>query len=314
MEQPNDADLTPRPQHPTLHLSAEEQELYELLGAPRSHCPPMEVIRALHQEVLPPEVEEAALRHLATCSLCEDLTASLDAAQDDGFGPPEMTALADNRIRKRLGLPINASEVRPGLWRRRLLAVAAALLVLAGGFAVWHSHRSPAWSPTPELTSIPRPVATVAHLDIPFTPLQPPSDTAPLATRGDAGPEPSVEELLPAFRAYNQADYAGAARAFERIGPRHPSSVLIPLYLGVSQLALAQNQPARTNLQHALDQARARSSAGASAQVDEARWYLAIAAARLHSKEALTLLKMLCAERSSAYSPQSCTLLMESAR
>lgn len=293
--------------HAPIVDTTDERELFALLGSPRPGCPPLDVLMAMHQEVLPAPIETAARRHLAACPLCRHLLEDLEQLTDEGLGAPEMTSLTDQRLRERLALWLDPAAIRAHAWKGRLLAFASGALLTATTFGVWHWRQSPALSPIIELTGIPHPSASVARLNIPFTPL--PAPAASLATKLD----PTPEELAPIFRDYAHADYPDAERALTRLAPRYPSSVLLPLYLGVSQLAQSEDQDAHTSLQHALDRSRAAKPA-LPEQSDEARWYLAIAAARLHSNEAISQLRTLCNHRSSPYSPQACTLLMKAAR
>jgi TolA-binding protein len=157
--------------------------------------------------------------------------------------------------------------------------------------AINHAPTSPA-ADLPELRQI--------------APLAPPDDVPVLVTRGATTTHgPSVDDLMPAFRAYNRNDFAQAAAAFAPLVPRFPQSDIPPLYLGVSQLQLGQNADAQRSL------AQAYSLTG-SAHHDAAAWYLAMADLRLHqSAAAIPLLRDLCVQQRNPYAARACTLAQQ---
>jgi len=164
-------------------------------------------------------------------------------------------------------------------------------------------HRQPA----PVANNVPAtapsaPPPTVAALEIPLAPLAPPGNdaVAPL-TRGAHNAEPSIDELLPAFNAYNAADYTTAAKRFTALKKDYPHNEIVLLYLGVSQLFLHQDADAAGTLTLAR-------RAATPASADAAEWYSAIAAQRLHSPDAKTLLDALCEKAGSKYSADSCRI------
>ena len=187
---------------------------------------------------------------------------------------------------------------------RSLAAIAAAVLVcvLAGTqFYLRHRSSAPLANNVPPAVSSAPPTLT-AELEISLAPLAPPGGdaVAPL-TRGGHSTEPSINELLPAFDAYNAADYATAAKRFVALKKDYPHSEIVLLYLGVSQLFLHQDADAGTIL------ALARRAAAPNS-ADTVEWYSAIAAQRLHSPDAKTLLESLCKNTGSKYSEESCRI------
>jgi hypothetical protein len=146
--------------------------------------------------------------------------------------------------------------------------------------------------------------ATIAQVDIPLLPLPPPPDDATtLLVRGQhAGVNPTTDESIPAFSAYNRGNYALAAERFSALAEAYPRSDLVSLYKGVSQLFLRQDQAALATLQ------LARQSTMPSV-ADSAQWYSAIAANRAHSDALVPLLDSLCKNPKSQYTDQSCSIL-----
>jgi TolA-binding protein len=299
----------------------EELELQSLVGESRGTCPPLDVLQALGEEVLPPELERAASSHLDTCSLCQQLLADLKTEDQNGSFAKiaEMTASEDQRLQSRTSTAALRLSSYPNRLTPVLMATAAAALVAVALFTVEHWHHSAptqASTPAPHSSSpvvLPRAAAPVleATLDIPFAPLAPPDGTRSLQTRGASEAEPSIQTLLPAFRAYNSANYASAASSFQHLERSYPESLVVPLYLGVSQLALGDDGTAAASLQLALSRA---TSAGNSPAADEARWYSAIAANRQHDPaSAKRFLAQLCDSPASPYAARSCELLKTAA-
>jgi len=304
-----------RPDFTEPDFTEEEQELRQLLGTKGGTCPPLDVLLALKQEVLPAEVEAAATRHVERCPLCQQLLADLEL---EGLGTQRrdapMTTAESQRVHTRIAIMPSSnpqsSRSQARAWAATA-AVAAILIIGAGSFTAWQWNRTP--SPTPGIAveqplsvSPTTPVALEAQLQIPFAPLAPPSEGPKLATRGAGSAEPSVEALLPAFRAYNRADFAHAAKEFSKLQHDYPHSAQAALYLGVTELALNDDASAVTNLQLALDHL----PAPAGTDPEAARWYLAIAKNRLHDPSAARLLlRTVCQDKNSSYASRSCELI-----
>ncbi|HEY4356831.1 MAG TPA: hypothetical protein VGN16_13860 [Acidobacteriaceae bacterium] len=281
-------------------FDADEQAVAGALKPRRGGCPPLDVLQAAGQDVLPPDVEARVTAHLADCPSCSGLLEDLARL-------PETTLLAEEQRRIATKFPLeNKREASGGrLW----MGIAAAVLLMVAGAVAWRSLSPKATEPqnahgVAPASNAQQPVTT-ANLDIPLTPLAAPGGTA-LLTRGPGSHEPATEQLLPAFTAYNHADYAAAATKFSALAAGYPASEIVPLYLGVSQLYLGQNEQADANLMRVLTLGEKDTAPG---NMDAARWYDAIAASRLHSSKATTLLQHLCDEKHSRYSPQSCKLV-----
>ena len=277
-------------------FDAEEKDLASALSARKAACPPLDVLLAVGQDILPDEVEEAATAHIANCKLCSRLIADLATLPE-----AELTVSEQQRIASKLPL---AQKKRTGATMQVILSVAALVVLCVGGLLVLRTYRSQPTQTAEHPPATPAsPQAAVAEFTIPLTPLASPQDAA-IVTRGNhADAEPAMAELLPAFTAYNHADYGSAARQFEALAKAHPNNDTIQIYLGVSELYLGKNQEAHDAMR--LAETKARSDAPRNA----ARWYLAIAASRLHSGEARVLLQQLCDEQDPVYSTQSCALL-----
>jgi hypothetical protein len=269
-----------------------ELDLQSRLSPRESDCPPISVLRALQEECLPEELARPAREHLSRCPLCRMLLVDMDALSEPQFSPAQQQRIAAI-------LPNNVA--RSSFWtvQRSLIGLAAALLVMVGLFFWSHRVRGVETASTTSSNA-------AVHLQVktlPFTPLASPSGPEELLTRGaGSGEVPSNEELLPAFRAYNHADYSGAVQNFETLSVRYPQSQLILLYLGVSQLALQRDQEAAATLYRAQATPRPYNT-------DAVQWYSAVAASRTHSKDTRPLLEGLCQRKTSSFSERSCQAL-----
>ena len=277
-----------------------ELELDALLPSSQQKCPPIDVLIAAGMDVLPPEAESAVQRHLLHCKLCTLLLADLASLPEPSLSPAQHDRIAAT-------LPGSASGSPSGPAYRRFLplivSIAAALLVavVIGRTLTQRSH------PTVQVVqSSPAaaPPAVIADLQIPLLPLPPPAPgaTAPLTRGSHSGEDPFTEQLLPAFDAYNRNDYSLAAKRFFSLAATYPHSPVVHLYLGVSQLFLAEDQAAFTSLAIATV-ARTRSVA------EPAAWYQAIAAQRLHHPNAKSRLESICHNSAAQFSPESCNAL-----
>lgn len=282
-----------------------EDHTHELLSAKAraGACPPLDLLFAAEEDVLPATAGGSIREHLARCSLCQIILTELDPANIP------FASAASARIRAKIESRTGASSLSSGLsGRRSLLAFAAALILgVVGFFAYRLLHTSPAQQPPVASLHSPaaHPIADIAELHH-VSPLPPPDNVPALVTRG-ASPVhgPFIRDLLPAFRAYNRGDFAQAASAFASLVARFPQSEIPSLYLGVSELELNQN----ANAQHALQQALRLSSAS---QHDATEWYLAVADLRLAQPQAAApLLHQLCSEPRDPYAPRACTLAQQ---
>ncbi len=289
----------------TPDFDADELELSALHGQPPQACPPLNLLLAHQEGTLPPELAQRIEQHLDRCPLCPVLLADLATLPEAPFAPGQEQRIAARLPATDPGASVVHSNepARPRGHLRVYAAIAAGILVCVMAGTQMYLHRQPsstAKNAPPAIPSAPPP--TVAALEIPLAPLAPPGNdaTAPL-TRGGHSAEPSVNELLPAFDAYNAADYTTAAKRFTALKKDYPHSEIVLLYLGVSQLFLHQDADAGATL------ALARHAA-APASADAADWYSAIAAQRVHSPDAKALLDTLCKRADSIYSAESCRI------
>jgi hypothetical protein len=262
---------------------------------PLAACPPLAMLHAHGQSVLPVETEARVGAHIASCALCQMLLRDLSSLEEQN-----LTQAAKNRIHSSIPVPGQRSAPGPLHWSI-LSAVAAGLAIIAFFLYTGRNHRQPT-----QLTAVsaPQPAAQF-HLQI--TKLPPPPTTGPdLVFRGAISTaDPDATELAPAFAAYNNNDYALAATRFASLAPRFPKSDIPILYLGVSQLLAGDNSAALASLTQADAIAKPN-------RKDAASWYHAVAAALAHSPSAATLLQSLCSRNNSTYAQQACSLSSKS--
>ena len=279
-----------------------EMETLLLAHARTGVCPPPDLLFAAEEDVLPPAAGASIRDHAAHCALCQTLLTELDPAKA-AFSPG-----ADARIQARVHAQVrarNGSARKPTFW----LSIAAVAAVLLVGVLGLLSYRLSHFSAAQSTVAVNHPPAPPAA-DLPelhrIVPLASPDDVPVLVTRGATATHgPSVDDLMPAFRAYNRNDFTRAVAAFAPLVARFPQSDIPSLYLGVSQLQLGQNADAQRSL------AQAYSLTG-SAHHDAAAWYLAVADLRLHqSAAALPLLRDLCVQQHNPYAGRACTLAQQ---
>ena len=268
----------------------EERELYELLGDTPRVCPSAAVLRAHLEEALPAEMEAEVSRHLERCAICSMLAADLALMEDTPATQYQLEQIG-------LGLPLASDKA----FRWKVFASLAATLLLCASVGITMHRRHEATAAV-AMQEKPDP-ATVAALEIPLAPLAAPAaDQSSLQTRGHASPEPSISELMPAFKAYNAADYSSAARRFAPLARNYPESTLVDLYFAVSQLELHEDADAAQSLAQARMHTAPRFA-------DDVTWYSAIAAQRIGNlAQARAFLEQLCRATSSRYSEQSCRI------
>ena len=284
-------------------MSGEDFEAMLAEGA--GACPPLELLYAAHEDVLPPEVADPILRHAARCSLCQALLS--DREDSVALFTPErsarvlaaITAKSDGEDASKRKAASNVVSMDAARMKRRRMvfaAIAAGLVVaaLVTGARVYLRG-------TQEMASVPESkapeapvIANAAHREqvlaevATVEPLAPPSSRgSDLLTRGQqrgAVGEPSSAELLPAFHSYNHGDYAGAEKAFADVEAQYPKSKLPVLYRGVTQLELHEDASALATL---------KPLTGDGAGGDEV-WYAGVAAARVGDPTAAGLFARAC--------------------
>lgn len=273
---------------------------------PMPPCPPLRLLLAHQEGVLPEEGAKEIEAHLADCGLCRGLLSDLGALEPRGLTNRERES-----IRRKLPIPM-ASAGKNWRWYATSGAVAATLLVCA--ILALHTWRSvPGIAPQAAQTPVqptqpleqskPQAAPSPAPPKIEVAKLDPPLSTAPgLVLRG-AGPigQPDASQLAPAFDAYEKNNYPLAAERFDLLAKQFPRAEDPVLYLGVTQLLMHDDQAALVSLTRAEQLATAR-------QQDVAKWYRAVAAVRTHDPQAAELLRELCRRVSSAYTKQACDL------
>jgi hypothetical protein len=258
---------------------------------PTSYCPPLPLLRAYQEHVLPSTLASEIAEHLQHCGLCPILLADLEHVPQ-----PALTAEERQLIRQTIPSPLRA----PG-WRWYAGFATAAVFILAIVFLVLrHAAPTPNQTGQTEQTK-PSPLPQQTHLEI--AKLDPPLELArDLVLRGTVPPDqPNPAELAPAFESYTQSDYPLAAQRFSLLTKQFPRADIPFLYLGVTQLLQNDSTAALPNL------ARADHLAPDSRK-DSAAWYHALAASQTHAPEAPSILHSMCLRKDSAYSPQACQL------
>jgi hypothetical protein len=263
------------------------QRAYDL----RTQCPPLQLLLAAEEKVLPDGLQQTVASHRDACPLCDLLL------KDYATLEPQRLSLD---LEQHVATEVLASIPRKSRWIPiSLWGVAAALLILAATTLRFHS----AVPPTPQ-----EPTTLIAQqsamAEIPFLKLPPPDDLSPdLVTRGTGQTgEAPVNLLFPAFESYGADDYMAAEERFEGIANQFPKSFLSLLYLAISQLALHRNREALVTLQKAAPLAPAD-------RMDEVRWYEATAQQRLGDGAlAAGLLQIVCRNHASRFATQSCQL------
>jgi len=139
--------------------------------------------------------------HLSACRSCRDGAASamafrsaLRARLREAFAPGSPQATAPDSLRRRISAALDAQEVRPATWWRRMLSplpVAAAAACVAGALFVFAGHRAT----DPLVEEAVRKHARDLPLELSTAAIAPELIPSMLARRLDFNPKP------PAFRA-----------------------------------------------------------------------------------------------------------------
>jgi hypothetical protein len=259
------------------------------------HCPPLALLRAHQEGVLPDALASDVNLHIEECSLCQMLLTDLQHVPQPGITPNER----DEILRK---LPQASTKV-PASWRWYAASAAAILLAVAGAFLFL---RQPQANQSDQAVIQPAPTTQPISPRLQIAKLAVPIGLAPgLALRGEApAQQPTAAEMSPAFEAYAKDDYPLAAQRFTELADRFPRAEIPFLYLGVTQLLQQDNTHALTTLTRADSLAQQNRSD----QKDAATWYHALAAVAAQSPDAPHLLRVVCASTQSPYSQQACEL------
>jgi hypothetical protein len=209
-------------------LSGLESEL-AVLSARRMADPPLELLRAAREGVLPEALQQRASTHLENDAWSRTLVDDLAALTPEPAGVDAERILARVRAGARRDV---SPPVRLALtWRHALafgsLAAAIALIAVApdwrraspGGGA--ESARATAPAPPPSGGERPSPPPMLLALSKPDLRV---SLTA-LQWRGSPAGNPLLADLKPAFAAIERDDFADAARVLEPLVSRYPASV-----------------------------------------------------------------------------------------
>lgn len=257
-------------------------------------CPPLAMLRAHSESVLPSDADARVGAHLAQCTLCRMLLKDLPSFDRQPFAPTSR-----DRMRSTISILPQKSSTIP--WY--------AISVIAAGIAVITVllTTETRQQPLQQIASTTQASQTLSQSNHPQSNLQivklpPPPSSLGLVFRGAiSAREPTAAELAPAFAAYNNNHYALAAARFARLATRFPNSDIPILYLGISQLLTGNNSAALASLTQADAIARPN-------RKDAASWYHAAAALLTHSADASHLLHSVCDRGHSAYTQQACSL------
>ncbi len=269
----------------------------------RGEQPPLDVLRAAGEGVLPGELEASAQAHLAR----NQRTRGLIGALNDSAA---LDAEAETRLFNRITQETRAAdrERRSPPWRWQVAAALGTVALV--GSAWWMTRRA-----DPAIVMAPPP-AVAAHAPQRATPAAPapPAFLIPLERprvrislramtwRGQGADNPVLVALKPALEAFRAGDDATADREFAIVAERYPDLVEAALYQGVARLFLNDWSGAAVHLKRA-------QAIGDPAFAGDVAWYLAIAEERSGDVAAAQLrLRSICDRDGSA---KACELLPE---
>ena len=258
--------------------------------------PPLDQLRAADADALPDETQQRMAAHLESSAWSRALV--------EGANDPDVAldATAADHLLSRIQQDATRAEhsaSRQSRWAPILTFASLAALVLVAVF-LWRRSVPPMQPPTttaaPSAPSASQPAAPVFALELtkPDVKLTP----SALLVRGEGGSR-FVDDIAAALNAYRAGAYADAARELEAVQPKHPKSVEIPFYLGVSRLFLDDPSGAVS----ALESARATKEPTFAHDIE---WYLAVAYERAgRTDRSRLLLESLC-KGANAHSARAC--------
>lgn len=271
----------------------------ELAALRRKHqdTPSLAMLRAADADALPPELQAKVTRHLQQSAWSRAVVEGLrDTGVDD-----QLDAVSEERLWQRINR--DAAAAAP---RSRMPAMMFGGLALAATVLI--AVLIPREDPTAPVTPVDAPPATV----VAPPPAPPPPQIAFAApeiklspsalTWRDAGENPFVQDLAPAFTAYRAADYARAAAAFDAVTPKYPDAIEVRFYGGVSHLLAGDDARAIDALQAA---ARLKSTTFA----DDVAWFLAVARQRAGHQDAAAFAAVCRGQ--SAYAAAACAAVTQ---
>ena len=260
-----------------------EEEL-DALRTRHDHDPPIDLLRAGHQDALPEDLQSDVTGFLATNAWSRTLVEGLAAA--------ETSLTAEEREQLLARIQTRAAETAPPVARWRWLppvfagVALAAMVVLA--VSIWPETPPPAASPT---LGPAREMAAARPTPDPRLPLDKPEiilSTGALTWRGTTPENPLLAALRPGIEAFRAGDYARADRELDAIESQYPASVEVVFYQGVARLFLNDAAGAIESLQKAATLADV-------VFAPEVDWYRAVAEQRAgHPTQARARLDRLC--------------------
>lgn len=286
----------------------DERELLEALGdeieavrARHEKDPPLSLLRAAGEDVLPEALETTAGEHLSNSAWSRALVEGLDDVE------ATLSAEDQDRLLQRIRRDARSGEGAAGswtwLWRPVLAATSLAALGIVA-WVTWQAARPGAELPgTPEGTIAVAPPPTTPPFELAIDKPEVKLSAAALTWRGRSGDDNQLlSDAREAFDAYRRGDYALAARAFTTLQSRYPESVEMAFYLGVSHLLQGEAEAAI----RALEEAEAL---GVPEFADDIAWYRALAEHRAgKSPGAEARLASICRQAGSR-SAQACEAL-----
>jgi len=244
--------------------------------------PPLEMLRAGLAGVLPSELQTKVSQHLSESAVSRTLAEGLGPDQP-GLAVEERDRLLDRVLKDARHAGATGTK---RIWPRLLLVVSAAAAVASMAWLVPDASRR-------ERNVAPGPTIARAQPSSPpfLLPFDKPDVRIGIASLTWRGPSNSqlLTDMKPGLDAYRRSDYATAERELTLMSARHPTSVEIFFYQGVSRLFL-------DDLPGAIEALTAANAIADPGFASEVSWYLAVAEQRAgRTREARTRLEALCA-------------------
>jgi hypothetical protein len=243
-----------------------------------TRCPSPDLLLPTLEGTLEEPLRSRVSSHVATCAVCQELTAALESAAASAPTPEERARLDASR-------PQGRAALMPRWWPA---AVAASALLIAGVF--WFSR-------FPEFQTVSAPStgqAASGRGSIPqfVLPLEAPIvdlPEAPIVLRGSR-PDPFVSALIDAAAPLRKHDYVTSAREMAALRRKYPDRPHPACYAGVSLLLGGKPSEAIEPLEEARRLSQPRTSLH-----EQASWYLAVAFERAGRRsDAVTVLTEMC--------------------
>jgi len=216
-------------------------------------CPAPALLSAAAVDALPADLLAAVLAHLEVCGICRQLSADLQEVE------PAFEMMDEARIRRRVDR------------RRHPLPRVAALAASLGAAAAAAMLMTNAARPgvIPDVRQPARVVAPGPQVSVLVADKLPPQIGMGALNWRASGDRYELD-LATALKPYSDNKFKAAGAALERLSTRYPARSEPLLYLGICRLLMDRPVEAEQALRRAV-------SLGGSG-VDDARWYLAVAA------------------------------------